>query len=126
MTEKKSYLIELFLKLSRQKEILEEVYKVSIDLFTNTYKNIPKDEIKKLKEKYNYNYYLSLITEIIDNNFSEEELEEINNFYSSTVGKKLTNDNYIKKIRTISDNLFIEFQSKLAILYTKNSKKTEK
>jgi len=114
MTERKKYLIELFLKKCTLQNINKAHLDFSFSLFKNTY-NVSKEKENELKEKYNIEEYIKRLTPLIDEQFTENDLEETVKFYSSEIGKKLIDQSFLLKIGKVSKKMFSQIEQEFAL-----------
>ena len=113
---KKEYLIKIFLKRARYDVLFETLFNYRFDLLKSHYKHISQENIDKIKEKYNYDEFCNRICPSIENEFSVEELEEINKFLSSSIGKKMMSDDFGSKIRDTIENVIEDMDRKMLSL----------
>ena len=101
MDNRKKYLIELYFK----KCSIPSISKKQLDFVFDTRQNhfkLEEEKLKEIKEKYTVEYFFSNIADVIDRTFSENELAEIIKFYSSPVGIKMLNPQFIEEISLFS------------------------
>ncbi len=120
ISERKKYLIEIFLK----KCTLQTINKVHLDfifqLLKNTYP-ISLEKENKLREKFSLEEYIKKIIPIIDTFFSEEELRECIHFFSSPTGRKLLDSNFLDKIGKIGVNMTNQLEQEFALSYSEKN-----
>ena len=120
MDKQKEYLIKIFIKkcttLSNSQEHL--------DFFFNwceqTY-NVSEECLLKMKEKYTVNKYISRFIPVIDKHFTVEELKGIIKFYSTNMGKKLLNYNFLQDIGGVGIEMNKEIEQKFVLGNNKSS-----
>jgi len=122
MSEKKSYLIETLIKLIKQDEITQSLLNHQFTLFKGTFSFIPDKEFNDIKEKYNKNNYLNSLYLIIDKHFSIEELEQLVDFHSSPVGKKMYSSNFNLELQNASAKFMADIENDLIVINTKYQK----
>ncbi len=109
-------LIKIFLKRAKYDVLFESIFNYRFDLLKNNYKYISQQNIENIKQKYNYDEFCRRISPIIDEEFSLEELEEINKFLSSSVGKKMMNKNFALKMENITEGILDDMGKKMVSL----------
>lgn len=114
MPTKKEYFIELFLKFSKHWFAAEHGLKAGEEVLRGTYPSIPNDQFKQVMSEHGIEEYVKKITPLIDSMFSLEELEELNAFFASAVGKKITDKKYLLKLPVIINDIFTERNSELS------------
>lgn len=113
MTERKKYLIHLFIKRCTLQNINKAHLLFSFQLFSNTY-NIPAEKLKELKKRYTLEKYIERIIPLIDEQFTEEELQEAIKFYSSPLGRKMLDKNFLTEIGKVGTAMFAEIEQEFA------------
>ena len=108
MNKKKEYLIELFIKKACTYNRIVVSLEKTFELLAQRYPNVLKCEVEEIKKKYIMDGYIKAITPIIDNAFSERELEEIVLFYTSKTGAKLISLEFAKQITNCDEKLFLD------------------
>ena len=111
--KKKLYLIELFLKLAKYHDVSKNIIDFNVSMLKIAHHNIPDNIFKEIQDKYNSDEYIKRITIVIYEYFSEEELQDLINFYSSFVGKKMLNYDFNNKLKTIIENMNQQMDSEL-------------
>jgi hypothetical protein len=114
ISEKKKYIIELFLKKCTLQSINKAHMDFSFQLMTNTY-IVSKETLSRLKDKYNIDAYIERIIPLIDEQFTIEELQEAIRFYSSVVGRKMMDSTFLQKIGKIGTRMFTEIEQDFAL-----------
>ena len=92
----------------------------TFNLLKNTYTSITEENFKEIKEKFNVDNYIKKLLPIIDNQFSEKEIDEIIKFYSSPAGKKTTDPIFLKKVSQSDKSFFSEIEQEFSIQNAKN------
>jgi hypothetical protein len=110
MTEKKRYLIDLLLKVSRQYSLLEEQLSKSFLMFSNLFKELDEEQLAQIESTLTPEEILDKLIPVIDSHFTVDELEVIIHFYSSPVGRKLTDSDYETKCNSALQVLFDEVE----------------
>jgi hypothetical protein len=113
ISEKKKYLIELFLKRCTIQSINKEHINFHFNVLKTTY-NISEEKEKELREKYDLNEYAKRLTPILDQFFTEEDLQIAIKFFSSGVGEKMLNGNLLKNIGKISQDMLTEIEQEFS------------
>ena len=116
ISPKKEYLIKIFLKRAKYDILFESFFNYRFDLLKNNYKYISQQNLENVKQKYNYDEFCKRMSPIIDEEFSLEELEKINEFLSSPVGKKMMNGNFALKIENTTEGIFDDLGKKMTSL----------
>ncbi len=114
ISERKKYLIELFLKKCTLQSINKAHIEFSFQLFSNTY-NISPEKLKELRERYTLDEYIKRIVPLIDEQFTGDELREIIKFYSSEMGRKILDPNFLIKVGKLGTNMFAQIEQEFAI-----------
>lgn len=114
MTERKEYLIQLFIKRCTLQSTNNAHILFSFKLFSNTY-NIPSEKLVELEKRYTLEKYIERIVPLIDKQFTEEELQEAIKFYSSPIGRKLIDRNFLTKIGKVGTKMFAEIEQEFAL-----------
>ncbi len=122
MSKKKSYLIETLIKLIKQDEITKSMLDYQFLVFKGTYSYIPNDEFVKIKEKYNKKEHLSSLHPIIDKHFSEEELQQLVEFHSSPLSKKMYSNNFNLDLQNASAKFIADIENELTPINIKYQK----
>ena len=124
ISKRKEYLIQLFMKRCTLQSINKAHINFSFQLFSNTY-DIPPKKLNELREKYTLGKYIERITPLVDEQFSEEELKEAIKFFSSSVGKKMLDRQFLHRVGEIGTKMFAEIEQKFAI-YNKENRNESK
>ena len=103
--QKKLYLVELFIKLTQQNKSAKIIIDFNTSMLKITYSGIPDEIFKEIEKKYDINEYVKRIKPIIYEYFSEEELQSLVSFYSSFVGKKLLELNFLGKLKMVIEDM---------------------
>jgi len=114
MTKKKKYLIELFLKCSQHRFAAEKNLKAHEDLLRAQYPSLTGDEFTKIMSEHGLDSYVEKITLILDEMFSQEEIDTMIAFFRSPTGRKLVDRTYLLKIPTIISDIIAERENKLS------------
>jgi len=108
MTEKKRYLIEVFLKSSKQQKLLEDSFIRNEMWLMSLFPSINPEEIKEKIKDFNVEKCIEEIYDIIDKYFTEEDLQKIVDFYCSVSGKKLVLEDFMKDTNNCVNKKFAE------------------
>ena len=114
ISERKKYIIELFLKRCMTLQTMERYLNFYIELMGNSY-NVQMEELLKIKKSYNIDDYVKRIIPIIDSQFTIEELQESIKFFSNSVGKKMQDPNFLYKIGKAGENMVSQIEQEFAI-----------
>jgi len=114
MSEKKKYLINLFLKCS--KHLFSAKYNLEINesLLRGAYLSVPEDKFKKVMEEHGIEEYVDEISTVLDSMFTLGEVQELNAFFTSPVGRKITDKKYLLKMPKILEKIVSEREEKLS------------
>ena len=111
--KKKEYLIEIFFK----KCVLLEPFKKHLEFYfewcKNTY-NISDNKLLELKNKFTIEEYQKRLVPIIDKHFSNEDLQNAINFYSSETGRKLLSFVFIEDLGKIGSNMEAQLEQEFS------------
>lgn len=114
ISERKKYIIEIFLKKCTTQNIMKQHIEFTFKLLKNLYP-ISEDKEKKLKAKYNFNTYTERIAPLIDEYFTIEELQESITFFSSGAGKKIIDPSFLIRIDKIGSRMDSEIEQNFAL-----------
>lgn len=120
MNNRKKYLITIFIKKATAYYTTIASIENSFRLLSLSYPNVTKAEVEGLKKKFTMVEYIERISPIIDETFSEKELEEMIDFYTSKTGSKLYDTIFLKKITDVGDNMFLDIDEEFKIKNGKN------
>ena len=110
MDKKKEYLITIFIKKATAYYTISASLEKTFQLLTVNYPNVTYAEVTELKKKYTIDKYIQKITPIIDENFSEEDMNTIIKFYTTLPGSKLFDRILLKDIAEAGENMFEEIE----------------
>lgn len=116
ISAKKEYVIRLFIKKCAIQNIMKSHINFSFKLLENTY-NV---EATILRKKYDIDDYIKRLTPVLDQQFTIEEMQEVIQFYSTKVGKKLLDSDFLQEIGKVGDNMIAQIEREFAL----NNKKT--
>ncbi len=122
MNKRKEYLITIFIKKATMYYSIVASLEKSFELLKNSYTYVTNEEVKKLKEKFTIEEYIKRISPVIDETFSEEELNDVIKFYSTKAGSKLFDKIFLSKIGYASNNWFLEIEKEFTIKNAENQK----
>ena len=115
ISDRKKYLIQLFIKKAIVTSMLNSSINCSFQLLENTYPHVSSEDVKKLREKFTLDDFIERVTPVIDRRFAVDELLELIKFYSSSLGKKVINPDFFKDMQETGNNLFREIEQEFAI-----------
>ena len=98
MEPKKEYLAKRFCKLSRHEHTIKSVLDSNLSMLKGDYGKVSEKEFNQIKAKYNIDEYNKRIMPIMDETFSEEEIIQLNEFFSTDPGRKLSDFTFINKL----------------------------
>ena len=119
MTSKKEFLIDIFLKKSKHSKIIKDIFDYNSQLFKRVYHKIPDKEFEEIINKYKIEECNKRTKSIIDNNFSEEELKIILDFYCSPLGEKTIHSDFTRALDKMMKEIINEVENKLSIKASK-------
>ncbi len=99
--EKKIQKIKTILKLQNSKEQYRPLLSFGINLLRKTYPDISDDFFSNLISEFNEDRYESLIVQLYDEIFIDDELDIITRFLSSSVGRKFVGKTFLDKQKKI-------------------------
>lgn len=112
---KKKFLIDSLFKVAKiEKRLMIDVLS-AFRVIKQRYPEIPEDKLKELMNKYSYQDLVSKVKTHYEN-FSESEIEEMIKFFSSSIGRKLSDDLFLRKIVTTTSDWMNELTRECAIL----------
>jgi len=97
ISERKKYIIKLFLKRCSVQKVMKAHLKVSLQLMENSH-GVSDAALQELKELYSMDSYIDRIIPVLDEQFSIEEMQEAIKFYSYGVGRKILDPVFLEKI----------------------------
>ena len=98
ITEKKKYLIENFVKKTKLNKLIQASLDTNFSIFEHAFPNISPEKIANIKNKYNLDEYIKRIIPVLNDYFTEEELMILIEFYSTSPGKKMNDEELSKQI----------------------------
>jgi hypothetical protein len=113
---RKNYLIENIIKKIGLYKSIEKLLESNYTLLENSFYKISIENINKIKQKYTIDEYIKRICDIINKEFSENELEIIINFYSTFPGKKLLDNNLNDQLEKIGKDMISEIYKEFSLL----------
>lgn len=114
MSNKKKYLIELYLKYSKFIYTAKENLKSNENFLRASFQSISDDDFNLIINENGISKFTEDITSIIDSKFTEAEIELLIDFFSSTVGRKLVDKLYLLEISGIMNKITAERQTSLS------------
>ena len=115
MNKRKEYLITIFIKKATMHYSIIISLEKSFELFKNLYTYIKDKDIEELKNKFTIEKYIERISPSIDEMFSEQELQEVIDFYSSKTGSKLFDNIFLNKIEQAVADFASEIEREFSI-----------
>lgn len=115
ISERKKYIIKLFLKRCTNQNIMKTHLKFSFELMEEAYK-ISKENLLELRKKYNIDDYIERLTPLIDEQFTIEEMQEAIKFFSSGIGRKISDPNFLHKIGKVGSKMTAEIEQEFALI----------
>jgi hypothetical protein len=112
----KKYLIETFLKITKQDILMKKVLDETFTFIRNIYIDVSNEEYNDVKKQYNMNEYISRVISVIDKHFTKEELKELIQFFSSSIGKKFISSSLGSEINRIGRELYDDIEMDLDLI----------
>ena len=116
MSKKKKHLIELYLKYSKYTYTAKENLKSNETFLRASHQSISDDDFNQIMSEYGISQFTEEMTNIVDSQFSEEEVKSLIDFFSSPVGRKLVNKTHLLKISRIMSDITLARQDELSRL----------
>ena len=114
MTEKKKYLIDLFLATTKQLSTIEKGLNDTFNMFLSAFSSADKQQAENIKKHFvSREEILKKITPIIDSLFTVDELEQLVHFFSTELGKKLSSPEYERQSNNAIQSLVDDMETKL-------------
>jgi len=114
MPQKKDYLIQLFLKCSLWLYSAKKNLSGNEIFLRSCFQSIEDKDFKNIINKYGIERFEKEISDIMDNNFSIEDVENLIVFFRSATGKKLSNKNLLLQIEKIMNDICVEREQELS------------
>lgn len=115
MTEQKKHLIFLFIKKATlYQDIVTSIEQV-MQLMWSKYPQVPKVELEKIQKDYSIEEYIRRLAPIIDEMFTEEELEICMKFYTTDPGKKLFDGQFLTKVKKTGESIFKDIENEFSM-----------
>jgi len=118
-SERKKYVIKLFLQRCTNLYIMKSHLKFSLELMGQRF-NVPEKKITELKDKYTLDDYIERVTPVINEQFTIEEMQEAIKFFSSGVGKKMLDHNFLSKVGKIGNEMILQAETDFSIAHESN------
>lgn len=114
MTNREKFTILTLLRIggveNRIKELLQDTFSITI----SHYPSLSEKQIKQLKEEFGSEKYLEELAQLFHDNFSQEELDQIKEFWSSPAGRKLNVGSLAESERELSLNWIIKLRNRIS------------
>ena len=104
MDDRKQYWIKLFIKKCSSLNNYEEQVNFFIEWCSKTY-NVSGNLLKEIREKYAKDDYINRLIPIIDRCFTIDDLKASIKFYSSKVGKKILDYQFLQDVGKVSKDI---------------------
>ena len=114
ISERKKYIIELFLKRCMTLHAMEKYINFTIDLMEKSH-DISEEDSAEIKKKYNIDDYINRMIPVIDNQLTIAEMQEAIRFFSNGVGRKMQEPNFLHKIGRVSEKMISQIEQEFAI-----------
>ena len=113
MTPKKIFLINMFLKRSKYNQTILDILNLDFQLLKNQYNKITEEDYNDIAQKKGIGEYNIKMQQLVDQHFSQEELEELVKFFSSPLGQKIPN--FSKNINKVLKQVTNKVENQLSI-----------
>ena len=114
MSDKKKYLINLFLKCSKHLFSAQYSLEINESILKGAYLSVPENDFKSIMEEHGIDEYVDEVSTVLDSMFTLEEIQELNAFFTSPVGRKITDKKYLLKMPKILEKIVSEREEKLS------------
>ena len=114
MSNKKDYLIQLFLKCSSWLSTAEKNLNFNESFLRSCYDAVGEDTFEEVFKEQDIEKFKKGISNLIDDNFSIDEINELISFFRSPVGRKIVNKSFILKIENILNDIYKERERKIS------------
>lgn len=94
---RKNQLINQIMKVGNLNKDYRDWLTLVYRLASERFKDLTREDFVEITSKYGDKQYFEEIVKIIDQTFSEEEIEQIFNFWTSPAGRKLVNGLFREK-----------------------------
>jgi len=118
MTEKKKYLIELLLKCSKTQEKIIPSFEHNAKILRSMYKFVSDEDFEKVIDEHGINKYMEGMASIIDNSFTEEEIDELIIFYRSNAMQKIIGEQFSSQVGALVTEIVENRDIKLNKLFS--------
>jgi len=119
MTPKKQYLAERFSKLSRHDKTIKSILDFNFKLLQSDYHSLSLKDFNKIKQKYGIDEYNKRMLDVIDKYFTEDELEKLVAFFSTNLGRKISEITFIEDLGKKIKDMVSEAEAELSLLNKK-------
>lgn len=121
--DRKTYLLQILIK----RMLLDRIMRASIDMLhemcCNTYPKASPQDTAEIRAQYTVDQYEERVIPILDKQFSLAEVQELIRFYSSPLGKKTLDPDFLRNMQLVSQSLSREIEQKYSMSHARNSKK---
>lgn len=114
MSNKKKHLIVLYLKCSKYIYTVQENLKANEIFLRASFQNTKDDDFDRIIGEHGISQFTEKMTSIVDSRFTEEEVKLLINFFTSPIGRKLTDKSHLFEIGQIINDITIERQELLS------------
>jgi len=114
ISERKKYIIHLFLKRCTDQNIMKSHIEFSLKLMEQRY-DISEEKLLELQSKYNLDDYIERLLPYVDKQFTIEEMQTAIKFFSSGVGKKMLDKQFLSEIGKVGNNMVSQAEREFAI-----------
>ena len=112
--ERKKYWIDLFIKKCTSLNDSQEQLDHYFEWCEQTY-NVSESYLNELKKKYTVDEYINRFIPIVDKYFTIENIKEIIKFYSTDIGKKMIDYNFLKDFGQASSSIGMQIEQDFAM-----------
>lgn len=114
ISERKKYIAKIFLNRCTATNAMRQNLIFHLKLMENSYK-LSENDLADLKKIYSVDNYIERLIPLIDEHFTIEEMQEAIRFYSSEVGRKMSDSNFLNKVSNVGTKIGLEMNQKFAI-----------
>jgi len=117
ISERKKYIAKLFLNRCSNTNIMRQHIEFSLKLMDGSYE-LSESIYSDLKKKYNIDNYIERLIPSLDEQFSIEEMQKAIKFFSSGVGRKMLNPDFLRKVGKIGNDMISQMEQEMALKST--------
>ena len=110
---RKEFWVKVFVKKCTNVIAMQQQIDFHIDWCKRTY-GVSDECLNAIKEKYTIQKYLNMVSHVISDRFSVEDLQNIVEFYSTPCGKKLLSHKFTKDMTELTFDLNSQIEKSFA------------